>query len=118
MELSSKGSSYNAVESVRGIAPSNKDQILSFLLQENKLTSKKIEYATRIQSKLEHNPNSNDHLMIIVRLANIVCNKLGFGINLNPSIVLVATPEAELLNLSEIKIAELEVRLEDSKLLN
>lgn len=63
-------------------------------------------------------PKSNDYLIILVRLANNVCNKLGYGINLNSSIVLAATPEAELLNLSEISIAELEIKLEDSKLLD
>lgn len=61
---------------------------------------------------------TNDYIIIIVRFANNVCNKLGYGIDFNPSIVLAATPEAELLNLSEINIAELEIKLEDSKLLD
>ena len=60
----------------------------------------------------------NDYIMILVRLANNVCNKLGYGVNLDSSIVLAATPEAELLNLSEINLAELEIKLEDSRLLD
>ena len=61
---------------------------------------------------------SSDPLMTIVRLSNNVCNKLGFGTSPNPSIILAATPEAELMNLSEIDIARLEIKLEDSKLLH
>ena len=60
----------------------------------------------------------NDYIIILVRLANNVCNKLGYGINLDSSIVLAATTEAELLNLSEINLAELEIKLEDSRLLD
>ncbi len=62
--------------------------------------------------------NSNDALMTIVRLSNNVCNKLGFGTSYNPSIILAATAEAELMNLSEIDIARLEIKLEDSNLLH
>ena len=62
--------------------------------------------------------DANNLPLIIVRLSNKACNKLGIGVNSDPSIVLAATPEAELMNLSEIDIAKLEVKLEDSKLLN
>ena len=54
MRLSQKGSSNNTVEPIDGgVVRSNKDQIIAVLLQENKLSGKKIDYAARIQSKLE-----------------------------------------------------------------
>lgn len=56
----------------------------------------------------------NDILLIIVRLANKACNKLGIGLSKDPSIILAATPEANLLGLSEVLLAELEIILEDS----
>jgi len=62
--------------------------------------------------------DANNVPLIIVRLSNKACNKLCIGVNSDPSIVLAATPEAALMNLSEIDIAKLEVKLEDSKLLN
>lgn len=51
--------------------------------------------------------------LLVVRLANQACNKLGIGLNPDPTIVLAATPEAQLLGLSEIALAELEIALED-----
>ena len=60
----------------------------------------------------------NNLPMIIVRIADKACNKLGIGINSDPSIALTAIPEMEIMNLSEMDIAKLEVILEDSKLLN
>jgi hypothetical protein len=59
----------------------------------------------------------NDTLLIIVRLANKACNKLGIGLSKDPSIILAATPEASLLGLSEVFLAELEIILEDSMIL-
>jgi HD-like signal output (HDOD) protein len=58
--------------------------------------------------------DSNDILLVIVRLVNKTCNKLGIGLNKDPSIVLAATPEANMLNLSELSIAKLEIAIEDS----
>jgi len=59
----------------------------------------------------------NDILLIIVGLANKACNKLGIGLSKDPSIILAATPEANLLGLSEIFLAELEIILEDAMIL-
>lgn len=56
----------------------------------------------------------NDTLLIIVRLANKACNKLGISLAKDTSIILAATPEANLLGLSEIFLAELEITIEDS----
>lgn len=57
-------------------------------------------------------------LMLLVRMANLVCHKIGIGLTRDPSIVLPATLEADLLNLSEIDLAELEISLEDTAVLS
>ncbi len=53
-------------------------------------------------------------LLVIVRLVHQACNKLGLGVGEAPKIVLAATVEANLLGLSEISLAKLEIKLEDS----
>lgn len=60
--------------------------------------------------------NPNDTLLIMVRLVNKVCNKLGIGLHEDPSIILAATPEANHLGVSEVFLAKLEITLEDSLL--
>jgi putative nucleotidyltransferase with HDIG domain len=51
--------------------------------------------------------------LTVVRLANESCRKLGVGLESCPDLVLAATPEAGLLRISELLLAELEVMLED-----
>ena len=58
--------------------------------------------------------DSNDILMAIVRLVNKTCNKLNIGLNKDTSVVLAATPEAHVLDLSELFLAKLEITIEDS----
>ena len=58
--------------------------------------------------------NDNNPVLILVRLVNQMCHKLGIGMKSEPSIVLHITPEATQLQLSEVDLARLEVRLEDS----
>lgn len=58
--------------------------------------------------------DENDALLVITRLLDIVCHKLGIGQEADPDIVLAATPEAQALNLKEIKLAQLEILLEDA----
>jgi HD-like signal output (HDOD) protein len=58
--------------------------------------------------------DNGDTLLLIVRLVDRACNKLGIGTCHEPELVLAATPEAHLLGLSEIQLAELEIQLEDS----
>ena len=58
--------------------------------------------------------DENDALLIITRLLDIVCHKLGIGQTADPDIVLAATPEAQALGLKEIKLAQLEILLEDA----
>ncbi|MGD9946877.1 MAG: HDOD domain-containing protein [Desulfobulbus sp.] len=57
-------------------------------------------------------------LMLLVRMSNLVCHKLGIGLACDPSLILPATLEADLLNLSEIDLAELEIALEDTTVLS
>lgn len=54
-----------------------------------------------------------DLILVIVRLANEASRKLGAGLDPDPSIVLSSTPEAHVLKVSDVLIAELEVMLED-----
>ena len=48
-----------------------------------------------------------------VRLANEGSRKAGIGLDPDPSLVLAATPEANLLKTSDVLLAELEILLED-----
>jgi HD-like signal output (HDOD) protein len=57
-------------------------------------------------------------LLLLVRLSNMACLKLGIGLAKDPSLVLSATEEAHQLNLSEIDLAELEILLEDTAVLS
>ncbi|MCK9296013.1 MAG: HDOD domain-containing protein [Desulfobulbaceae bacterium] len=52
--------------------------------------------------------------LLLVRLTNQACDKLGIGMKHDPSIVLFSTPEASALRLKELVLAELEVMLEDT----
>lgn len=58
--------------------------------------------------------DTKNPVLILVRVANQMCHKLGIGMKSDPSIVLHTTPEATQLQLSEMDLARLEVRLEDS----
>ena len=59
--------------------------------------------------------DANDFLLVLVRLADKACNKIGIGLTTDESLVLVATPEANALNLSDVDLAKLEIMLEDSQ---
>jgi HD-like signal output (HDOD) protein len=59
--------------------------------------------------------NGNNLLLVLVRMANQVCHKMGIGLIEDPSIALMETPEAAQLQLSEMVLARMEVRLEDSQ---
>ena len=58
--------------------------------------------------------NEKDLLLAIVRLVNLACNNMQLGLRPPTECLLAATPEAHLLNLSEIEVAELEIKLEDA----
>jgi len=58
--------------------------------------------------------DDDDILLLLVRLGNLACSKMGIGLNEDPSLLLAASPEAHSLGLSEVTLAELEIKLEDS----
>lgn len=66
-------------------------------------------------ARLHHADNFEDQdiLLPMVSLANKVLAKAGIGMKHMPDLDLATSPEAVLLDLSEIKIAELEVTVED-----
>jgi HD-like signal output (HDOD) protein len=51
--------------------------------------------------------------LLVVRLANQACNKVGLGLHADPSVVLPATTEALTLGMNDVSLAELEIILED-----
>ena len=57
-------------------------------------------------------------LLVMVRMANQVCHKMGIGLIEDPAIVLMESPEAAQLQMSEMDLARLEVRLEDSQVVS
>ncbi len=58
--------------------------------------------------------DSKNLLLALVRMADKACYKLSIGMRKEPSLVLYATPESEVLRLSEVDLANLEIFLEDS----
>lgn len=65
----------------------------------------------------DHHNDDFDQLnipLLLVRITNLACVKLGIGIEHDPSIVLVSTPESLALRAKEVPLAELEVMLEDT----
>lgn len=62
--------------------------------------------------------DSTNLLLVVVRLLDQCCEKLGIGLQPgDPQIALAATSEAQTLGLGEIQLAELEILLEDSVLI-
>ena len=59
--------------------------------------------------------NSKNILLVMVRLADKACNKLGIGLGGASCMALMATPEAQALHLSELDLANFEIFLEDTK---
>jgi HD-like signal output (HDOD) protein len=56
---------------------------------------------------------SEDLPLAIVRLANECSRKLGLGLDPNPNLILSATPEANMLQVSEKLLSEMEVMIEE-----
>lgn len=75
------------------------------------------QYAEIVRDHHEPEIDPKDTLLVIIRLADMVCHKLGIGLKSDPDINLAATPEAHILELTEVELAELEIMLEDSKAL-
>ena len=51
--------------------------------------------------------------LVVVRLANLCCRKAGIGVAAQPDIAPASAPEASLLGMSDVAVAELELILED-----
>jgi len=65
----------------------------------------------------EHEAEPWDHgnaLLAMVRLADQTCRRLGIGMQSDPSLLLFASAEAQVLGLKEIGLAELEIVVEDA----
>ena len=58
--------------------------------------------------------NPDDVLLVVVRLVDKACRRLGIGIEHEPELDLVASPEALCLEAPDLLLAELEVLLEDA----
>lgn len=54
-----------------------------------------------------------DSLLLIVRLADHACHKVGIGATADSSLVLSALPEAKILGFSDVDLAQFEIQLED-----
>ncbi len=58
--------------------------------------------------------DTRDTLLLLVRMVDKACNKIGISIHEQTETILVSTPEALTLGLSEVTLAELEIMLEDA----
>ena len=57
--------------------------------------------------------DTSNTLLLMVRLVDMACKKVGIGLHHDPSIVLSTTAEAQALGAKEVVLAELEIMLED-----
>lgn len=75
------------------------------------------EYCVVVRDHHQPTVDIKNTLLILVRLSDLACHKLSIGTSSIPDLNLAATPEANMLELSEIDLAELEIMLEDTKVL-
>jgi putative nucleotidyltransferase with HDIG domain len=71
-------------------------------------------YAVIVRDHHVEEPESVNVPLLLVRLANRACHKLGIGLKAEPSVILSTLPEAAMLLTGEVLLAELEVLLEDT----
>ncbi len=62
--------------------------------------------------------DTSNTLLLMVRLVDMACRKVGIGLHHDPSIVLATTAEAQALGAKEVVLAELEIMLEDAMTLS
>jgi HD-like signal output (HDOD) protein len=62
--------------------------------------------------------DTNNVLLLMVRLVDMACKKVGIGLHYEPSIVLATTTEAQALGAKEMVLAELEIMLQDAMTLS
>ncbi len=53
-------------------------------------------------------------LLVMVRLVDLACKRLGIGLHHDPTLVLAFTQEAQALGVSDVMLAELEIAVEDA----
>ena len=75
------------------------------------------EYCVIARDHHDKDFDSKNLLLLLVRLSNMACLKLGIGLAKDTSLILSGTEEAHQLNLTEIDLAELEISLEDTAIL-
>jgi HD-like signal output (HDOD) protein len=83
-----------------------------YLLMKNWNLPESFSEVTRDHHLEEIDPRKS--LLVLVRVANKACNKMGVGMKEDPSISLAATTDAHQLGLTEVLAAELEIKIEDS----
>jgi len=78
------------------------------------------EYCTVARDHHKEPPDDGNPLLLMVRLANKACKKMNIGYNPmeEKSLSLTAEPEAAILGLNAVGVAQLEIRLEDSQALS
>ena len=54
-------------------------------------------------------------MLAIVRFANLACHRVGLGLKREPDLVLIKTQEAEILDITDTQILELEAMLEETR---
>jgi HD-like signal output (HDOD) protein len=70
-------------------------------------------FAAVIGRHHEHELDSQDAIVALVKLSNKGCRKVGLGWENDPGLVLPTTAEAQFLGVDEIALAEFEIMLED-----
>jgi HD-like signal output (HDOD) protein len=58
--------------------------------------------------------DGNDILLVLVRLADKACKKVGKSLHPDPTLSLIALPEVQFLTVKELTLAELEITVEDA----
>jgi len=71
-------------------------------------------YVEIVRQHHDETYDTNNTLLLIVRLVDIACQKVGIGLYHDPSIVLATTSEAQALGAKEVILAELEIMLENA----
>jgi HD-like signal output (HDOD) protein len=71
-------------------------------------------YCDVVAGHQEENWDRGNILLACVRLSNLACRKLGIGIRSEEALLLLASPEAQMLGLKEVALAELEIVIEDA----
>jgi len=75
-------------------------------------------YGEIVRQHHDETYDPSNTLLLLVRLVDMACKKIGIGLHHNPSIVLATTAEAQALGAKEVVLAELEIMLEDAMTLS